>query len=538
MEQAHVQVVDTGLAGARDNIAMDRAWLLAHAAGQRPDLLRFYRSGPSAWVGQHQWPDYELRLQYCRRKHMGVVRRLSGGGSLYVDEHQLGWSLILHSDHLPASISRARLLSECAAAVAEALCGLGIEARQAGFNDVEVDGRKIASVFFAQHEGSLLLHGTVLLQRDPGRVIQTLRLPTEQASAGPYAVARDRLTSVQECCRRAPVQRTIERALAAALLHRLNLRSQSSTKRSYALLRDFEREPEALPGLMTPLEIETKASAWRKAASGAVPEALWQTEGGLLRARADLNALRNSVRGLHLAGGVQCFPSHLFETLQAELEEVPLSELDQRVRAICSETHAELVGFSTADIVHVIRLALDRIDQRKRLGLTPEQSNRVMIMGDYRQHQACDILGNADAMLIPYCAKPVDCAYRDKEGCDECGKCDVGDLYRLGREHGLRMITLQDYQDLPSTFAHLRAKGVHGLLGMCCQQLFVKRNQVFRDAGIPMVLFDIHGANCHEQGKERQAYRGKFKGQSGLDLPVVERTMRFIPHNQLPTQSG
>ena len=77
--------------------------------GERENLLRFHRSTPSAWLGLHQWPERELRLLYCHCKGIDVVRRLTGGGALYVDPRQLGFSLILKWSERFAVIGEAGL---------------------------------------------------------------------------------------------------------------------------------------------------------------------------------------------------------------------------------------------------------------------------------------------------------------------------------------------------------------------------------------------------------------------------------------------
>ena len=49
------------------------------------------------------WPRLaELRLDYCRANSIEVVRRASGGGALYLDPGQLGFSLVVRlEDRMP-----------------------------------------------------------------------------------------------------------------------------------------------------------------------------------------------------------------------------------------------------------------------------------------------------------------------------------------------------------------------------------------------------------------------------------------------------
>ena len=80
-----MKVLDSGLQSGSANNAIDRYYLDLHAQGACPDQLRFYRSLPSASVGRHQIIDRELRIDYCRSNNIALVRRLTGGGAIYLD---------------------------------------------------------------------------------------------------------------------------------------------------------------------------------------------------------------------------------------------------------------------------------------------------------------------------------------------------------------------------------------------------------------------------------------------------------------------
>ncbi len=132
-------------------------------------------------------------------------------------------------------------------------------------------------------------------------------------------------------------------------------------------------------------------------------------------------------------------------------------------------------------------------------------------------------------MLIPYCAKPVWCHWRESEECPECGLCEVGEAYRLARERNMQAITITKYEHLVSTLSTMKQQGAKAYVGMCCSNFFIKRHQAFRDAGIPAVLMDIGGANCYELKEESLAYAGQFQAQAELDAPLLQQVMKFVP---------
>ena len=173
---APVAVVDTGLASGIRNAAIDRAWLELRANGHGSDVLRLHRSHPTASVGRHQALDRELRLDYCLQHGIEVVRRASSGGALYLDPDQLGFSLIVRRPAAWRELALAQLLALGSAAVAAGLAQLGIAATFKSPNDIEVGGRKIASVFAACRNDAVLLHGSVLLDADIETMLKALRM--------------------------------------------------------------------------------------------------------------------------------------------------------------------------------------------------------------------------------------------------------------------------------------------------------------------------------------------------------------------------
>ena len=90
------RVIDTGIREGRRQIAFDQALIDLHKAGRAPDTIRFLRFPPTALIGRHQALSREVKLDYCRANKVGVVRRVTGGGAIYLDEGQLGWELVFH----------------------------------------------------------------------------------------------------------------------------------------------------------------------------------------------------------------------------------------------------------------------------------------------------------------------------------------------------------------------------------------------------------------------------------------------------------
>lgn len=500
-----VQVWDSGLNSGGRNAAFDQAWLEFHAKGERPDLLRFHRSLPAASIGRHQAIDRELRLDYCRRRGIEIVRRASGGGALYLDENQLGLSLIIRR---PADWGGlAQILARFCAALADGLTRLGIHAPFKAPNDLEIEGRKLASAFVATEGGSLLLHVTLLCDADIKTMLEALRAPTEKLTITGLESARQRLATLKELLGEIPSDALLQQALRQGLAEMLGARFDHTALPQNHQISNIEPLPEI---------------DW---SDGEALEALHKTPGGALRLRLWPDAEGKHIAHLQFAGDLHLHPADTLERLQHTLAGLPLAQAEQAVCAFFVEQRCDLVGFTADDVRHGLRLVLSRLDQRREMGLSAAQANGLMVLGG----DTAGILARASVMLLPYCAKPAWCKWRHLDDCTECGKCAVGDAYRLARERSLQVTTITHYEHLTATLAEMKANGVAAYVGACCSQFFIKRHHAFREAGMPAVLMDISGANCYELKQEEAAYAGQFQAEARLDAEMLRRVMKFVP---------
>lgn len=191
------RIIDTGVREGRANIAFDAALIEARQADRVPDTIRFLRFPPTALIGRHQDLSREVNLEYCRDNGVGVVRRITGGGAIYLDEGQLGWELVFHRSALgiPALPDLAREICNAAAA---GLSELGVDARFRPRNDIEVDGRKISGTggFF---DGDVLIYqGTVLVDMNPQRMVSALNIPESKLAKRKLDSAAERVVTLKE----------------------------------------------------------------------------------------------------------------------------------------------------------------------------------------------------------------------------------------------------------------------------------------------------------------------------------------------------
>lgn len=191
------RIIDTGVREGRSNIAFDAALIELRQQDKVPDTIRFLRFPPTALIGRHQDLSREVNLDYCAEDGVGTVRRITGGGAIYLDEGQLGWELVFHRKSLGIA-ALPDLAREICNAAAAGLSELGVDAKFRPRNDIEVGGRKISGTggFF---DGDILIYqGTVLVDMSPAQMVRALNIPAAKVAKHDLDTAEQRVVTLKE----------------------------------------------------------------------------------------------------------------------------------------------------------------------------------------------------------------------------------------------------------------------------------------------------------------------------------------------------
>ena len=169
------------------------------AARGGPAALRLYTYKPyAALVGRFQNVEAELRLDECRLLGADVNRRLTGGGAIVMGDAQLGLALAIPPADSLRTHDPALLFQHYAGPIIDGLRTLGVAARFRPKNDIEVGGKKIAGLgLYADDEGGLLFHTSILVDLDVTLMLRLLNLAPEKISDKHIASFEERLTTVR-----------------------------------------------------------------------------------------------------------------------------------------------------------------------------------------------------------------------------------------------------------------------------------------------------------------------------------------------------
>jgi len=211
------------------NMAIDEAILRARTGNIVPNTLRFYRWKPSAVsFGRFQRIENEVYLNNCREDGVDVVRRITGGGTVYHDaEGEITYSLVASKKDLEAK-DITDVYAKIYAGLAEAVKILGVTA---DFDkgdaktcpNLTTGGKKISGSAQSHKGGVVLQHGTLLMDVDLKKMFTFLRVPWARTCMEVVNIARDKITSVKKELGKSVSVTDVRQALTEGFQKALNI---------------------------------------------------------------------------------------------------------------------------------------------------------------------------------------------------------------------------------------------------------------------------------------------------------------------------
>ncbi|OPF80273.1 lipoate--protein ligase [Streptomyces antioxidans] len=191
------QLIHDGPQSPALHMALDEVLTDEVAAGRRPPTLRVWEwGGPAVIIGSFQSLRNEVDLTGAARHGVTVVRRVSGGGAMFVEAE----NTITYSLSVPASLVSGLSFADSYAYlddwVLSALGDMGVKAWYQPLNDIASEEGKIAGAAqkrLASGGGAVLHHVTMAYDIDAGKMLDVLRIGKEKLSDKGTESARKRV---------------------------------------------------------------------------------------------------------------------------------------------------------------------------------------------------------------------------------------------------------------------------------------------------------------------------------------------------------
>lgn len=179
--------------------ALDQVLTEELAAGRRGPTLRFWEwVEPAVIIGSFQSLRNEVDQEAADRYGITVVRRISGGGAMFME----AGNCITFSLVVPASLVDGMTFEESYAFLNQwvlgALADVGVQAFVSGLNDIASPAGKLAgSAQKRMVGGAVLHHVTMSYDIDADKMLQVLRIGREKLSDKGTASANKRVDPVR-----------------------------------------------------------------------------------------------------------------------------------------------------------------------------------------------------------------------------------------------------------------------------------------------------------------------------------------------------
>jgi lipoate-protein ligase A len=344
------RVIDTGVLDGRLNIAFDQALIDLRREGVIPDTIRFLQFRPSALIGRHQALARELHLDYCFANGIQTVRRITGGGALFMDQGQLGFELVFHRKTLGIG-SLSDLAQAMCEAAAAGLKRLGVPAQYRPRNDIEVDGRKISGTGGFFDGDTIFYQGTLLIDLSVEKMLAALNVPREKLIKRDLDSAAARIVTLREVLGgRTPSMADIKAALLEGFSERLKIAPRWAPTRVIAELTARRLHDEEIGTERFVAEIDDPAGAAN------VLSASLTGPGGTVRAHVRLSE-RRIVEAL-ITGDFFVTPPRTIVDLEASLRGVEADDVDRHVTDFFAARSVGLLSVAPRDFSAAISAAI------------------------------------------------------------------------------------------------------------------------------------------------------------------------------------
>ncbi len=330
------------------NLAMEESILRGRVEQESPDTLRLWQHPRVVSVGCFLNPEDEVNVGACKQLGITVIRRLSPGGALYIDEGSIQYSLTFDRQSLLLPERIEDSYSVLSRAVVEALKSMGVEAQFQPINDLVVGGKKISGASQSRMYHAILHHGTISVNTRLNILAEVLKPSELKLKAQGFPNLKGRITTLScETGRDVPID-VFKQELARGFKRILNIHFTA--------------------GVPSPWEMKTAKELCEekyKKLEWIFPEAKqclsvfssYKATKGIIE--VSLSFRGDRIEDLKISGGFILHPEDAVQVLEEGLRGEILDEeaLRKRVIGLFAMKGIESAGASAEDFARAIMLA-------------------------------------------------------------------------------------------------------------------------------------------------------------------------------------
>lgn len=156
------------------------------------EYFLFWNTVPTLMIGRFQNTLQEINADFVRNNNMQVIRRNSGGGTIYTDPATWQFSFITWKQQ-----GEAKDFKEFTKPVIEALQQLGVPAEFNNRNDILAGGKKFSGNAQFSMKDRFLHHGSILFDTNLDNLVLALHVDDEKFISKGIKSVRERVTNIK-----------------------------------------------------------------------------------------------------------------------------------------------------------------------------------------------------------------------------------------------------------------------------------------------------------------------------------------------------
>ncbi len=156
------------------------------------EYFMFWRTKPTLMIGRFQNTVQEINQQFASDNNIDVIRRNSGGGTVYTDADCWQFSFITWK-----KAGQVKDFRDFTKPVIDALKSLGIPAEFHGRNDLHCNGKKFSGNAQFGMKDRFLHHGTILFDTNLENLVRSLNVTDEKIISKGIKSVRERVTNIK-----------------------------------------------------------------------------------------------------------------------------------------------------------------------------------------------------------------------------------------------------------------------------------------------------------------------------------------------------
>ncbi len=158
----------------------------------KDDIFMMWRGSSSILIGRNQNALSEINIEYVKNNGIEVVRRITGGGTVFCDLGNINFTFIAQDKDNFADFKR---FTE---PIINVLQKLGVNAQFSGRNDITIDGKKFSGNAQYKFKDKLLHHGTILFSSNVNDLSAALNPKVIKYKSKGIESVKSRVTNISD----------------------------------------------------------------------------------------------------------------------------------------------------------------------------------------------------------------------------------------------------------------------------------------------------------------------------------------------------